>query len=479
MGERVLGSLAVLLAVSSFACAQGAPAEKLPPPAGASLTPADETAKPPAAKPPAGSPGKPDASCPPASEMGAFDLPPIEEGAATPANKGLPDQPPPWAQMYTNWGPGFWIDADWLHFWFKNAPIAAPLLTTGPVPLSATSGFGVLNQPGTQTVIGDQNIDQGQTDGARITVGGWWDPYCAPGKPQVGWEASYFVLPRVSTTLQQAGDNLGNPVLARPVIDAGTNQETSLIVSAPGVFATTGSGFTVSTSTEMWGAEANAFLPIYGSCHCLFGALLGFRYINLEESLEISQSSTPLMNGISFFSGLPVRTGESLTVFDDFETRNNFYGGQVGASLAFHYNRLALTAVGKLALGTMHQVVEINGNTTLNGPGFSQSVPGGLLALSSNSGGFGHYEFAVVPEGSLTLSYQIHEHISLTAGYTFLYANNVVRPGQQIDRTVNASLLPTSETFGQPTLAGARPAFQFQRSDFWAQGITAGISLSF
>src|SRR5262249_54056239 len=153
-------SLAVLLAVTAFACADGAAPEKLPLPGGAGSKPADNTGKTPAPPhdPPAEEhPGTGPRSCPP-----GIDFPPIEEGASTPAKKGMPDTPPPWAQMYSNWGPHFWVDADWLHYWFKETPLSVPLLTTGPPPLTSTAGFGVLNQPGTQTVIGNQTLDQGQ-----------------------------------------------------------------------------------------------------------------------------------------------------------------------------------------------------------------------------------------------------------------------------------------------------------------------------
>jgi hypothetical protein len=473
MGERVLGSLAVLLAVTGYACAQETPPEKLPPPAGATAPPTAGKTQP--AKPSA-TPSQDQPDHGPGLPGG--ELTPIEEGACTPAPHEEPKCAPPWNDMYRNCGPSFWVDAQYLHFWFKEAPIPVPLLTGGIPPLIASQGFGVLNQPGTQVLIGNETIDQGQTDGARITVGGWLDPYHYPGKQDIGFEASYFVLPRISAERTNGADATGTPLLARPVIDASTGQETSLVVAAPGLFGSTADGFSVHTSTEMWGAEANVFMPLIGTCHLMVGGLLGFRYLNLEESLEISQNSTPLNKGAAFFNGMPLMPGQTLNIFDDFETRNNFYGGQVGANLSFHYNRLSINATGKVALGTIHQVVEISGNTSVNLGGVTQSVPGGLLALPSNSGGFGHYVFAVAPEGSLTIGYQITENIHFNCGYTFMSINNVVRPGQQIDRTIDATALPTSQTFGQPTLTPGHPAFEFQRSDFWAQGLSAGITLT-
>ena len=49
-----------------------------------------------------------------------------------------------------------------------------------------------------------------------------------------------------------------------------------------------------------------------------------------------------------------------------------------------------------------------------------------------------------------------------------------VLPGDQINRTVNPGLVPTSQTFG--TAGGPlQPSPIFQRTDFWAQGVNFGL----
>ena len=52
--------------------------------------------------------------------------------------------------------------------------------------------------------------------------------------------------------------------------------------------------------------------------------------------------------------------------------------------------------------------------------------------------------------------------------------NDVVRPGNQIDRVVNPNIVPTDQDFG---VAGGprRPAPLFNSSDFWAQGVNFGL----
>ena len=66
------------------------------------------------------------------------------------------------------------------------------------------------------------------------------------------------------------------------------------------------------------------------------------------------------------------------------------------------------------------------------------------------------------------------------AGYSFLYVNSVVRPGNQINRNINPT--PSVSWTGEPpaTLKGpAEPSFEFNSSSFWAHGINAGLTLRF
>jgi Putative beta barrel porin-7 (BBP7) len=103
---------------------------------------------------------------------------------------------------------------------------------------------------------------------------------------------------------------------------------------------------------------------------------------------------------------------------------------------------------------------------------------GGLLALSSNIGRYNHDSFAVVPEAGFSVGYPVTRSVRVYAGYRFLYLSEAVRPGDQIDRVVNPTLLPTT----QPTtglIGPARPNFVFKETDFWAQGIHCGLEFRY
>ena len=84
------------------------------------------------------------------------------------------------------------------------------------------------------------------------------------------------------------------------------------------------------------------------------------------------------------------------------------------------------------------------------------------------------------PSCSSTSGYRIAPTASIFLGYSFLYTNSVARPGNQMNRNIN----PTQSVsyVGEPpvSLQGpAQPTFGFNSSSFWAQGITAGLSIRF
>src|SRR5262249_30228665 len=136
-----------------------------------------------------------------------------------------------------------------------------------------------------------------------------------------------------------------------------------------------------------------------------------------------------------------------------------------------------LDCLGKLALGASRQVLNVFGSSTLSatpGTAFTPiTVPGGLLATSTNIGRHAQQEFAVVPELTVNLSYAFCPDCRVYVGYTFLYWNQVLRPSDQIDTVVNTTQVPIHPNFG-PLTGPAQPMVPMRESDFWAQGISIG-----
>jgi hypothetical protein len=128
-----------------------------------------------------------------------------------------------------------------------------------------------------------------------------------------------------------------------------------------------------------------------------------------------------------------------------------------------------------MGVGNVKQEVMIQGTTVSTLPNGTVVLPnpgvGGLLAQRTNIGTYTRNEFGIVPELGATLGYQVTQHLRLTAGYSFIYWSNVVRPGDQIDTTVNPNLMPPENPVETAFL---NPRFAFQQTDYWVQGLSLG-----
>lgn len=369
-----------------------------------------------------------------------------------------------------------WIDADWLLWWISPSPAPQPLLTTGPLTNPILNGSGIVGQPSTQLLAGQSAFNTGPYNGWRINAG-WIN--CSD---TFGVEGSYFQLAQHAVNLDFGSNAQGNPLLARPIIDTRTGTESAVFVSAPNAFA---GSINFGTTTSLFGADGNLLFPIVrGCCDDPFipfvNLLAGFRYLNLADDLAMAQQSTVLPLGASYFGRFRVPPTAVLNLLDNFETHNQFYGGQVGANVGLTWWRFTVIGTGKLAIGSMAEQATINGSTNVTGPrGLNQTLPGGVLALPSNSGTYWRDEFAFIPEGTLTLNFEITAQLRLTIGYTALYVSNVARPGQIIDRNIDRAGLPTSLAFNPNATNLPHPGFTFSGTDFFANGINVGLALRF
>ena len=143
--------------------------------------------------------------------------------------------------------------------------------------------------------------------------------------------------------------------------------------------------------------------------------------------------------------------------------------------MGYQVGPFGIDLTGKVALGVSQQRVNISG---LSQDAAGNTLPGGLRALTSNIGHFTRDRFSVVPEIGVNLSYHVTDRLRAFVGYDFLYWSNVVRPGDQIDRTLDVTLIPAFAPNVQP--AGQnRPAVPFRDTDFWVQGLQLGLEFNF
>ncbi len=356
----------------------------------------------------------------------------------------------------------YWGRSEFLLWWLK-APNIPTLVTMGDYTDLPTPG--ALDTPGTSVIFGGDRIQYQDRGGGRFTVGYW-----LADEHSVGVEAGYFFL--TGRTISRSVYSPGTPVLANPFFNVLTNLQDASLISYPGISSGT---VTADTRSFLQGFEGNISANLRHSERCRVEALGGFRWLNLNERININSVSVVDIAQQFQGKGLPFN-GNTISVRDGFETRNHFYGGQLGARVELSHNRFTFGLVGKVALGVTHEIVTIRGSTDINTtPATTQNA--GLYALSSNSGRHTTNSLAFVPETGATLKFQLTERIDLFGGYSFLYWSRVARPGDQIDLNINPNLVPTSSNFG----AGGvnQPGFRFRHTDFFAHGANFGVELRY
>lgn len=376
-----------------------------------------------------------------------------------------------------------WVSCDYLLWWIKSAPNPVPLVTTGPFnPDTFIPGVsptpGEIGSPGTQVLFGARNVNFGALSGLRLHGGIALDD-CGI----IGIEGGAFLLERAATHFKAQSDGQGNPVLAFPFRNAISGDEGINAIAFPSdtaqLFGGQAGSISVTNTSRLWGGETNLALKMLDGDFRVTG-LVGFRYLDLDERMGIAASYTPLFVGLPFNAPLPTANpGDVVTLADRFHTRNQFYGGQVGARAGTTLGRLDLNLAAKVAMGTNEQRLSIAGATTVQSAGLPPAtVPGGMFATSSNIGTFHRSTFAVVPEVNLNLGVQLTSWMKVQVGYSFLYWNQVVRPGNTVDRVVDQIGIPTSPAY-VPGAVGSRPTPLFNQSDFWAQGVNFGVEFRF
>lgn len=347
----------------------------------------------------------------------------------------------------------FMLGADALDWQLKDSPLPFPVVTDG-----------VIGQPGTHVLLGNQELSPGSHRGARISA-------AYAFSERLGIEGNIFRLRSRSASagIESSGE-IGSTNLFIPYIDARTGQEGASELSYAGIYR---GGAREELSNSLQGAELNAvwaFSPNASWCLDLLG---GVRYLRLREAYTLTTHS-PYLEAFG---------PDIWETADKFATRNSFYGVQAGARARLEQGRFFADGTLKVGLGGMRQSVGINGELFTNdfttfGP--LQTFPGGYFALPSNIGQYSRTTFAVVPEAALNLGYRITSAATVSLGYSLLYANNVARPGNQVNRTVNTTQSTSYTEDPAPVIQGpTSPAFKFRGSSFWVQGINVGLTVRF
>lgn len=321
--------------------------------------------------------------------------------------------------------PRVYCSVEYLLQWFKNQNVP-PLVVLAP----RGSGFGQQAGVPGQFVLAGGDSHFGGIDGIRATTGYWLDR-----QQQWALEASGFLTEQAAQLFGAFHDGAA----ASPVI-LGRTDGTLAIASGIGVPGLIRGGVTVAEHTRLWSAEGNLVRNLKDHSRLRADLLGGFRYMDLDESLDVFDTSQSLLAPASF-----------LRHSDVFDARTQFYGGQIGARSTAAWGRAALTLVGKLGMGVSHLAVDRGGLTESQiAPGIITAVPLSTLVNGNNCDTTDR--FAVLAETTVQVSYHWTRWLETSVGYNLIYLTSAVRAGDQVN---------------QRGIDG---------SDFYANGITFGVA---
>lgn len=355
-----------------------------------------------------------------------------------------------------------WFSLEYLLWWSRKFD-TPPLVTTGP-----PGSLAVIGNPGTTVLVDRDSIDNTERHGIRMTFGVWFTQY-----QECGLEVSSFLLGSRATGFNAISNGgFGSSDIAIPFLDVGPGLALAFENSIPVAVTGLSSGIVnVNTHSRLWGGEGNFILNMCCNERARVDLLLGFRYLDLGEGIGIITDSTVL-------PAVPFIGRSSLVTSDTFSADNRFYGGQIGARGEWWWNRLTTSITGKLAIGGTHEIANIAGVSQFTSPVSRPLIfSSGNLALPSNIGRHSRTQLGIVPEFAINVGYNITRCLKIQAGYSYLFWDNVLRPGDIIDRAVNPTTLPL---LGAGNLVGpTRPAFSFNDKDFWVHGLNVGAELRF
>jgi hypothetical protein len=372
-----------------------------------------------------------------------------------------------------------WVRGDWLLWWTSGSHLP-PLVTTGTL-----QSAGVLGQEGTSILFGDSTLLDDARNGVRLTAGGWLD-----NCQRWGVESEWLTLGGKSLSYSQS--SAGDPIIARPYNNVySATRDYTVFVYAPAAFPIAYPGF----STGSVSIRGNDFFNSLGialrhnlfrasddacsgaACGC--GACCPNRFLTLSKvDLLVGYRNYRLGDNLTIDSGVVLADSEVTTQYqftDNFDTRNEFNGGEIGIQTEQCHGPWSLNLMAKMAMGNNRRITRISGNRTIiEGTDVTQ-FDRGLYAIQTNVGRYQSDQFVIIPQFGMEVGYQVTCRLRAYAGYNVLFWSSVMRAGDQIDLNLDTRNQPPDST---PPYS-PYPSFLGTTSNFWAHGINLGAELRF
>lgn len=353
----------------------------------------------------------------------------------------------------------WYVDAAYL-FWWTRGTRLPPLVTMSPHGTEIDQA-GVLGEPGTVTLYGDERVLRGPRSGVQLRTG------VALGDAGCWWlTADGLALPTYENRFSAASS--GEPILGRPFFDPVIGLPNAELIAFPGLVA---GRINAEASNEVWGAGAALQRNVLccdweESCGGYrTDLLIGYRYLALRDTVAVREHLT------ATDPAGPLVVGTQLSLLDRFHSESEFHGVELGLRGETVRNRYFLVGDLRVAFGESVHRLDVDGWTRVVVPGAPPvSFPGGLLATEATLGTHRDREFAVVPQAELRLGRYLTDHVRVSVGYNFLYWSQAVRAAEHIHPVVGSTQLPSADH--QPA---AHEDMVLTSSSFWAQGISAHL----
>ena len=184
---------------------------------------------------------------------------------------------------------------------------------------------------------------------------------------------------------------------------------------------------------------------------------VGYQFGRLDENLVIDTTSTNTAIG-------------TLNVRDSFVTQNEFHGGHFGLEGEYRWGCWGLELLARFGFGNMQQKAILSGATS------NSSQNSGLLVQEeTNAGTHQRDEFSYMQDSGAKLVYYPTERLKLSLCYSLIFFSDVLRPGDQIDTSVDSRLFPPTT----PPAGVVDPAFTFNSNHYYAHGLNFGVECRF
>jgi len=343
-----------------------------------------------------------------------------------------------------------WAGLEYL-VWYREGRFFPALVTTTP-------NAGVL--PQATVLFGGGDLQEPARPGGRLNVGHWFDDgHC------LGLGGSLVLLGDSTVGMSLNSSELR--FFARPFYDASNNDtSTAQAISSNLSNPTTLGRLDLQTGSEFLAADVYVRCLLWRTRGVRLDLLGGYQFARIAENLVINTFTQTQPDNLP-----------SLAVQDVFATQNEYNAGHVGLLGDYRRGQWGLELLARFGFGNMRQTVSINGSTTtVDANGGTSTRASGLLAQLTNSGVYTQDTFSFMNDAGVKLAYYPTERLKLTVGYSLMYWSSVVRPGQEIDLSVDSRLFTGNVTGGAtPT----HPAFAFDPTHFVVHGLTAGLELRF